>query len=202
GEGAAVLHAVRSAVVRTGSAPWCTAVERWWSLEHAVLAGDAATAAAIAADLGAPAPGNAPAEAFADAARAWAALLEGRVDATAVLRAAGRLAGSGRRWEAAALCGAAARRSPDPAAGRELLGTGRRLGADRATRGRSTGRRLSERERDIGALVVDGLTHKEIGSRLYLSPKTVEQHVSRLRQKLAAANRAALVAALREEFGT
>ena len=56
---------------------------------------------------------------------------------------------------------------------------------------------LSEREREVGALVVDGLTHKEIGARLYISPKTVEQHVARLRQKLAASNRAALVAGLR-----
>ena len=49
----------------------------------------------------------------------------------------------------------------------------------------------------MGALVIDGLTHKEIGARLYISPKTVEQHVARLRQKLAASNRAALVAGLR-----
>ena len=52
-----------------------------------------------------------------------------------------------------------------------------------------------------GALVVDGLTQKEIGARLYISPKTVEQHVARMRQKLAASNRAALVAALRTQLG-
>jgi DNA-binding CsgD family transcriptional regulator len=49
----------------------------------------------------------------------------------------------------------------------------------------------------VGALVIDGLTHREIGARLYISPKTVEQHVARLRQKLAASNRATLVAGLR-----
>ena len=49
----------------------------------------------------------------------------------------------------------------------------------------------------MGALVIDGLTHREIGARLYISPKTVEQHVARLRQKLAASNRATLVAGLR-----
>jgi DNA-binding CsgD family transcriptional regulator len=53
----------------------------------------------------------------------------------------------------------------------------------------------------VGALVVDGLTQKEIGARLYISPKTVEQHVARMRQKLAASNRAALVAALRTQLG-
>jgi DNA-binding CsgD family transcriptional regulator len=63
--------------------------------------------------------------------------------------------------------------------------------------GRAAPGGLSGREREVGALVVDGLTHKEIGARLYISPKTVEQHVARLRQKLAASNRATLVAALR-----
>jgi DNA-binding NarL/FixJ family response regulator len=60
---------------------------------------------------------------------------------------------------------------------------------------------LSDREREVGTLVVDGLTHKEIGARLYISPKTVEQHVARLRQKLAVATRADLVAALRSRVG-
>ena len=45
--------------------------------------------------------------------------------------------------------------------------------------------------------MLDGLTQKEIGAQLYISPKTVEQHVARMRQKLAAGNRAALIAALR-----
>ena len=52
------------------------------------------------------------------------------------------------------------------------------------------------------ALVVDGLTHKEIGARLYLSPKTVEQHVAHLRRKLRASSRATLVAALRAQLGS
>jgi DNA-binding CsgD family transcriptional regulator len=45
--------------------------------------------------------------------------------------------------------------------------------------------------------VVDGLTHKEIGAMLFISPKTVEHHVARIRQKLGASTRAELLAGLR-----
>ena len=125
----------------------------------------------------------------------WAAVLAGRVCPETVDAAAARLADDGLRDEAAALCRAAAQRTSDPAATRRLLGAGRGLrpgpGGPRAAG------LLSEREREVGALVLDGLTQKEIGARLYISPKTVEQHVARMRQKLAASNRATLVAALR-----
>ena len=39
---------------------------------------------------------------------------------------------------------------------------------------------LSPRERDILALIGDGLTNREIGTKLYLSEKTVKNHISRL----------------------
>ena len=81
-----------------------------------------------------------------------------------------------------------------------MLGAGRGLLPGTGGSGRASGL-LSEREREVGALVVDGLTQKEIGARLYISPKTVEQHVARMRQKLAASNRATLVAALRTQLG-
>ena len=44
---------------------------------------------------------------------------------------------------------------------------------------------------------MEGLTHKEIGARLYISPKTVEQHVAKIRQKLAVSGRSELMASLR-----
>jgi DNA-binding CsgD family transcriptional regulator len=43
-------------------------------------------------------------------------------------------------------------------------------------------------------------TYLRVCSSLYISPKTVEQHVARLRQKLDATNRAELVAALRAKL--
>ncbi|WP_055491113.1 response regulator transcription factor [Streptomyces sp. TP-A0356] len=48
---------------------------------------------------------------------------------------------------------------------------------------------LSARERDILALIGDGLTNREIGKRLYLSEKTVKNHISRLLAKLGVQRR-------------
>ncbi|MDN3029201.1 response regulator transcription factor [Streptomyces sp. S.PB5] len=48
---------------------------------------------------------------------------------------------------------------------------------------------LSPREREILALVGDGLTNREIGGRLYLSEKTVKNHISRLLAKLGVQRR-------------
>jgi DNA-binding NarL/FixJ family response regulator len=48
---------------------------------------------------------------------------------------------------------------------------------------------LSEREREILALLGRGLTNAEIGEELYLSVNTVKTHVSRVFDKLAVNNR-------------
>ncbi|MEV1238993.1 AAA family ATPase [Nonomuraea sp. NPDC049750] len=55
------------------------------------------------------------------------------------------------------------------------------------------GGRLSEREREIVELVGEGLTNRQIGERLYLSPRTVETHLARVFRKLGVNTRAALV---------
>ncbi|MGH3759248.1 LuxR C-terminal-related transcriptional regulator, partial [Actinophytocola sp.] len=131
-------------------------------------------------------------------ARVWASILASVVDAAAARSAAEGLADAGRPWEGAALCGAAAAKLAEPTEVRELLAAGRALRATVATDDPGAAvSGLSKRERSVGELLLDGLTQKEIGARLYISPKTVEQHVARLRQKLLAGNRAELVAALR-----
>ena len=43
---------------------------------------------------------------------------------------------------------------------------------------------LTEREREVLALIAEGLSNKAIGERLYLSPKTVEAHISQIFMKL------------------
>ncbi|MEO3768642.1 response regulator transcription factor [Streptomyces sp. B8F3] len=48
---------------------------------------------------------------------------------------------------------------------------------------------LAPREREILALIGDGLTNREIGDRLYLSEKTVKNNISRLLSKLGVERR-------------
>ncbi|HET8926244.1 MAG TPA: AAA family ATPase [Microbacterium sp.] len=49
---------------------------------------------------------------------------------------------------------------------------------------------LTPRERQVLALVAQGLTNPEIGRRLFISPKTASVHVSAILAKVGAANRA------------
>ncbi len=53
--------------------------------------------------------------------------------------------------------------------------------------------RLTEREREVLALVAEGLSNDEIAGRLFLSPLTTKTHVSRIMTKLGARDRAQLV---------
>jgi DNA-binding CsgD family transcriptional regulator len=53
---------------------------------------------------------------------------------------------------------------------------------------------LSAREQEIARRVLTGLTYKEIGAQLFISAKTVEHHMARIRRRLGATSR-------RELFG-
>ena len=52
---------------------------------------------------------------------------------------------------------------------------------------------ITPREREVMALVADGLTNDEIAGNLYMSPATVRTHVSRAMTKLGVRDRAQLV---------
>ena len=66
-----------------------------------------------------------------------------------------------------------------------------RNNADRESRDRSA--LLSEREREVLGLIVAGLTNKEIGRALTLSPRTVETHRTNLFAKLEVESLAVLI---------
>jgi DNA-binding CsgD family transcriptional regulator/tetratricopeptide (TPR) repeat protein len=70
----------------------------------------------------------------------------------------------------------------------------RDLGAQRIPRGprpktRTNPAGLTERQTDILALMAEGLRNAEIADRLFLSPKTVEHHVSAIHAKLGVSSR-------------
>jgi DNA-binding NarL/FixJ family response regulator len=86
------------------------------------------------------------------------------------------------------------------AAGEALLSPGvtRRLIAEFADRAKEPPAStrldaLTEREREVIAVVAQGLSNDEIAAKLYLSPATVKTHVNRAMAKLSARDRAQLV---------
>ena len=58
---------------------------------------------------------------------------------------------------------------------------------------RSYGDELSPREREVVALAATGLTNREIGTELFLSPRTVGDHVARALRKLGLSSRRQLI---------
>jgi DNA-binding CsgD family transcriptional regulator len=61
---------------------------------------------------------------------------------------------------------------------------------------------LTAQEQEIAALAASGLTNKQIGERLHLSPRTVGSHLYQLFPKLGIASRAALRDALASRTGS
>jgi non-specific serine/threonine protein kinase len=57
-----------------------------------------------------------------------------------------------------------------------------------------SGSRVTRRELEVAALVAEGLGNRDIGERLFLSPRTVESHVQHLMDKLGVGSRAEIAA--------
>jgi DNA-binding CsgD family transcriptional regulator len=68
----------------------------------------------------------------------------------------------------------------------------------RTWRRAAAGEPLTEREQEVARLVAGGATNREIAQVLFLSPKTVERHVSNTFRKIGVRNRAELAARLRD----
>jgi DNA-binding CsgD family transcriptional regulator len=71
----------------------------------------------------------------------------------------------------------------------ELRASGERLRPRKPT----ANERLTPQELQVSLAAADGLTNKEIGARLFLSPKTVEFHLGRAYRKLDVRSRAELI---------
>jgi DNA-binding CsgD family transcriptional regulator len=150
---------------------------------------------------------------------------EGAVDAAveAALRAAVEADKGGlpvREGQVRILLGDLCQRQGNLAAARDELGTARRLfhasgaewlarqaahalrrmpaGSGRVRPDTSATPTLSAREREVTAMVAEGLTTRAIADRLYLSPRTVEAHLARIFTKLGVTSRAALIRAVNQ----
>jgi two-component system, NarL family, response regulator DevR len=77
----------------------------------------------------------------------------------------------------------------DPATTARLMGSLRGPDAQEEENPEDAFAGLSPRERDILDLIGEGMTNQEIGKRLFLSEKTVKNHISRLLAKLGVERR-------------
>jgi DNA-binding NarL/FixJ family response regulator len=194
-------------VVRSlGEPPLWLLPLRWIGLQVALATDDREAAIRRAAEVEATKPVHPRLGALAEAARTWVAILGATAEPDVVAAAARGLQGLGLTWEASRLTGQAAIRSADPSVTRALLEQARDLKAAlptaEATDAAAAVSVLSEREQMVAQYIVDGLTHKEIGAQLYISPKTVEHHVAKIRQKMGASTRAEMLAALRTHLAS
>ncbi|MDQ7809427.1 helix-turn-helix transcriptional regulator [Amycolatopsis sp. A133] len=193
-------------LARLGEPPLWTVSLVWHELHAAITLEDADAAEAHLATLTTHAHCGRHPRALATAAQGWLAVLGGTFDPDTISAAAAELHDLGLRWDAARLAGQAAIRTSDRKAMVQLLEAARQFQGTAARRDPGTTEpaggtglaALSERELEVARLVVDGLTYKQAGSKLFISGKTVEHHMARIRGKLGAADRRELLATLRE----
>ncbi|MDG4834650.1 helix-turn-helix transcriptional regulator [Solwaraspora sp. WMMD1047] len=202
------LAEASTVLARLGDPPLWAAPLHWSNLHAAIIAEQPAEADRHVAALTAAAGHSRYAAVLATAAQSWVEVLRGTVDPVRVEGAARGLHGIGLHWDGARLAGQAAIRTSDRKAMTTLLDCARMLQGRTGGPGRApgsaadpvTGRdqgRLSDREQEVADLVLAGLTYRQIGDRLFISAKTVEHHVARIRQRLNCANRSELLARLR-----
>ena len=195
----------RSLLRALGEPPLWSSPLHWYGVQASILAQSPADLLPHAHALAESAKTHTYAAGLATAGRQWLLLMQGSVDADEVEAAARTLSRIGLPWDAARLAGEAALRTPDTKSATALLHVARSLrttstaetiatdSADSATPPSV----LTEREQEVAELVVVGLTYREIGERLYISAKTVEHHVARIKRRVGAQSRSELLTILR-----
>ncbi|HYJ54885.1 MAG TPA: isoniazid response ATPase/transcriptional regulator IniR, partial [Mycobacterium sp.] len=158
------------------------------------------------------------AKALATAGRTWLRVLANHVDVEEVTRAARGLAQFGHTWDATRLAGQAALQTTDPRVSQAMLQLARDLkqtvatpelpepalpadrfavAAPRATSQGPAASQLSDRELEVAQLLLHGMHYRDIGAQLFISAKTVEHHVARIRRRLGAESRSEMLSMLR-----
>ncbi|MGI9030208.1 MAG: LuxR C-terminal-related transcriptional regulator [Ilumatobacteraceae bacterium] len=203
-----LLHDLGEPVVWSTTLHWC-------GVQAAILNNRPADVEPHAAALVAGAAQSPFASALAAAGRAWLRILADDVDPVTVEAAARRLRTFGLAWDGSRLLGQAARHSTHRRTTTALLQAARSLqdpsndpqerlarrDDGEQVRTQSAARRsaavLSRREMEVAELLVQRRTYREIGAQLYISAKTVEHHVARIKQRIGARGRSDLLARLR-----
>lgn len=210
----ALVDAAAELLRRLGDPPaWANAFH-WYAIQASIAHESPHDLIPHAQQLkSAAAAGDPQAAALADAGRTWVLVLRGQVERAQVEAAVARLTALGLIWDAARLASEAALVAADSAVATALLKLARTVRAQ-ARPPESPVRTpalptpaprpepladtvLSEREREVAELVLLGLTYREIGARLYISAKTVEHHVARIRRRIGANSRSELLSMLR-----
>jgi DNA-binding CsgD family transcriptional regulator len=188
----------------------------WAGVHAGILANSPEAVAPHGHALTAAAAHSVFAKALATAGRTWLRVLANHVDADEVTAAARGLSQFGLTWDATRLAGQAALQTPDGRVSGAMLQLARDLKqtvavdeapglesvstvADGARSGpsRPASSKLSDREREVAELLLLGMPYRDIGSQLFISAKTVEHHVARIRRRLGAESRSEMLSMLR-----
>lgn len=196
---------------RLGEPPLWSAHLRWAGVQQGIVLNRPEMLKPHARALVAAAAHSPLASAMARAGGVWVAVLGGSVDPDAVEAAGRSLAASGLAWDGARLAAHGARRTDDRKVSARLLSCARELHpqdvtpkpdravveAPGAVAAHTAGIALSEREVEVGRLVLEGRTYAEIGEAMFISPRTVEHHVAHIKRRLSVTSRSDLMAKLR-----
>ncbi|BBX75234.1 LuxR family transcriptional regulator [Mycobacterium shinjukuense] len=189
----------------------------WAGVHAGILANSPESVAPHGQALSAAAGHSTLARALAGAGRTWLRVLADRVDADEVTAAARALSRAGLTSDATRLAGQAALQTPDARVSGAMLQLARDLklsvspsgtpsepaDAQPPTTGPSAARQprpgtpLSDREREVAELLLLGMPYRDIGGQLFISAKTVEHHVARIRRRLGAGSRSEMLSMLR-----
>ena len=191
----------------------------WAGVHAGILANSPEAVAPHGHALTAAAGSSAFAKALSGAGRTWLRVLANHVDVDEVTAAARSLSQFGLTSDATRLAGQAALQTPDGRVSGAMLQLARDLklataaddgpGVESApvtaaptgsTRQQSS--RLSDREREVAELLLLGMPYRDIGSQLFISAKTVEHHVARIRRRLGADSRSEMLSMLRAMLAT
>lgn len=199
------LSEARALLGRLGDPPLWSALLHWKCLQAAIVLDDRDGVRTSTRQLESTAAHNPMAAALSGAAVAWTRVLGGTVDHEEVEVAARALFACGLAGDGARLAGQAALHTTNRPVmlallevARSLQGKPARPRAVKARPGAPDGEALSDREKEVAELVLSGLTYKQVGKRLYISAKTVEHHIGRIKQRLGCNSREELLNRLRE----